>query len=311
MRIGLLFMGNENSTIWGSAITTYYLAEALHSLGHETWRLSMGAEKTDWDKALEQRTQLVIAEGINANDIPPALWDRCDYVVLWWLSTLFYDQTGILNTPYHGIASNSAQWTAQLKSRNLIAHTIELAAPVSFADAEPHPDYRSTTTYLGAYPLKAEAQMDLMFLPAAEHGLTIWGYGWAESPYRQWYRGPLPLLDIARLYKSVDVVLALTQHKQRDLGMINNRIFEALAAGAILISDRHPALEAHELGPFINFVDTSDQVRALLKSLPHAPVLRERARAGQKVVLANHTYRHRATEFLKLYDMLLTNAPSR
>lgn len=43
--------------------------------------------------------------------------------------------------------------------------------------------------------------------------------------------------------RSVDVVLGLTADKPRDARMINNRVFEALASGVLLSSERRPALE--------------------------------------------------------------------
>lgn len=305
MRIGLLFMGNETSEIWGSAITTYYLGEALKDLGHEVWRVSVQSKNANWEKKLDKRTQLVIAEGISAKDIPEIVWDKTDYVVQWWLTTLFYDEAEIKTSPFHAIATNSSKCTEQLTAQNVLARTIELAAPASFINAKPHSAYHSLATYLGSYPLKTAAQMNMMFLPASMFGLSIWGYGWEESPYREWYRGPLPLRDIGSLYKSVNVVLALTEQEQRDLGMINNRIFEALAVGAVVISDRHAALEAHEIGPYVNFVERPEKVEDLLASLVQTQALRKRAKEGELVVLAKHTYHQRAEEFIKLYQVLV------
>lgn len=43
-------------------------------------------------------------------------------------------------------------------------------------------------------------------------------------------------------YDCYHVVLASAIQSQSDLGMINNRIFEALACGAIVISDNYTAL---------------------------------------------------------------------
>jgi spore maturation protein CgeB len=56
-------------------------------------------------------------------------------------------------------------------------------------------------------------------------------------------QGPLPKDQIAEAYSSAQVVIAYTMDSQRDYGMINNRIFEALSCGAIVVSEAFPELE--------------------------------------------------------------------
>jgi hypothetical protein len=101
---------------------------------------------------------------------------------------------------------------------------------------------------------------------------SSWAKNHSElSPY---YHGTLPGGDIAKLYSSAKVVIGSTgwfrvaviaarqcvaavtagwltrcgggggaDIVQRQLGMINNRVFEALACGAVLISDCFNAIE--------------------------------------------------------------------
>jgi hypothetical protein len=56
-------------------------------------------------------------------------------------------------------------------------------------------------------------------------------------------KGTLPPQDIADLYSSAKLVIGTTDIAQRQLGMINNRVFEALSCGAVLITDCFPALK--------------------------------------------------------------------
>ena len=53
----------------------------------------------------------------------------------------------------------------------------------------------------------------------------------------------LPRYDIANAYSSAHVVLASTIEAQRSVGMINNRVFEAMSCEALLLSDYSEALE--------------------------------------------------------------------
>ncbi|CAM9770713.1 unnamed protein product, partial [Sphacelaria rigidula] len=77
-------------------------------------------------------------------------------------------------------------------------------------------------------------------------GLSIYGNGWDRSEraaeFMPFWRGILPQRNIAALYSGAKVVLATTEEKQRELGMVNNRVFEALACGAAVVTDAFPAL---------------------------------------------------------------------
>jgi spore maturation protein CgeB len=55
--------------------------------------------------------------------------------------------------------------------------------------------------------------------------------------------GPLPKDKISEAYSSAHVVIAYTMDSQRENGMINNRIFEALSCGAIVISEAFQEIE--------------------------------------------------------------------
>jgi hypothetical protein len=306
MRIGLLYMGDEDRDIRGSAITTLYLAEAFRSLGHVVWRAS-ATHTSEWDVFVEQPTDFVISEGVPHDKVPSSLWLKVPRIVLWCLSQLFYDEKTILRTPYAAIATNSPV-LAKRMAHSVMTRYIELAAPDSFAAAAAKPTYTSTCTYLGLYPHKSPEQMDLLFPPAAERGLAIWGQGWENSPYAAWHRGILPLGEIGSLYKSARVVLALTEARQERLKMINNRVFEALVCGAIVVSDHHSALQRHELGQFVQFVENQDEARDFLSRLLSCDKFLDeqvaRARVAQEIVLKRHNYRERAREFIALVASL-------
>jgi hypothetical protein len=300
MRIGLLYSGDDEARIHGSAITTYYLKEALESQGHDVWRWSVTCG-TALPHDLIRATSMVIAEGIYHSDIPTDIWLACDCVILWHLSKMFYGADELLSAPFHAVATNShAVWTRLSNSGRVCAY-IELAAPTSFTSAIPQDRYQALAVYLGCYPHKSERQLSLLLRPTSSLDLSIWGYGWQESQYKKCHRGVLPFHDIGALYKSADAVLALTEERQKVLGMINNRIYEALAAGAVVISEPYPALANHELGEFITFASAEKDVMDALLEVRDMRESRLRNSQAQKVILERHTYDDRARKFLMLY----------
>ena len=83
---------------------------------------------------------------------------------------------------------------------------------------------------------------------------------------------------------------------------MNNRTFEALAAGSIVISEPFEYLEEHPLGDFIHFAGSEDEVRDLLTRAQQDPEMKRHALAGQQYVLEHHTYVARARDFINLFQ---------
>ena len=68
--------------------------------------------------------------------------------------------------------------------------------------------------------------------------LSIYGSSWDQLPeFAPYYRGVAPVSTLPTIYANARAVLAVTMDEQRDFGMLNNRVFEVLSAGAPMISE--------------------------------------------------------------------------
>ncbi|EQC36775.1 hypothetical protein SDRG_05609 [Saprolegnia diclina VS20] len=115
----------------------------------------------------------------------------------------------------------------------------------------PAPAYNPYTAippvvYVGnAVGIMTKQHLASMLREAIPFGLRIYGYAWEMHPeFAPFWAGVLPAADLWDVYHAAKVVLGATMDGQRASGMINNRVFEALAVGRILISDHSSALEA-------------------------------------------------------------------
>ena len=83
--------------------------------------------------------------------------------------------------------------------------------------------------------------------------------------------------------------------------MWNNRVFEALAAGALLISDRAEGL-ADEFGDALVLTDGGDESGSLIERyLADDAERARRASIGRDLVLACYTYDHAARRLRDFY----------
>jgi spore maturation protein CgeB len=115
----------------------------------------------------------------------------------------------------------------------------------------------------------------------------------------------VPNRELHRFYSSADVVLNDHWPSMKASGFVSNRIFDAGACGACIVSDEAEGLA--EL--FDDSVATYDgspgdllrQVEALLEDPERRAGMGARLR---EIVIGEHTFRHRAQEILRVTEAL-------
>lgn len=210
-----------------------------------------------------------------------------------------------------GFLTNSQSVAATLRTVLPTEHVLLAADPEVMRPLAPHNGTAAAAgaVFVGAGgpmgPLKAAMLGSLS--AALPFGLRLYGSGWDNSSaeLRAVWGGVLPRGEIAQAYSDARVVLAFTIDTQRQHGMVNNRVFEALSCGATLLSDRSEALQALGQGR-IEFAQSPEEVGVQLARLmqedPSAAAVR-RARA-RELVLQQHTWAHRMVPVISFYHQL-------
>jgi len=305
IKIGFLYAGNYSTLPWGSAITTFYLSRAFKTLGHCTWLYSVTDErKPNWE--LIKNTDLIISEGVPDWQIPNEILELKAVRIFWWLSDLFYDINTISNLKFDGIATNSKKYFDELTLKDVAVSKIDLCADETFASAPIDKyTYDNFCVYLGKHPHKNISQTDLIFENSSQYNLGIWGTGWESSKYSKFYKGILPFTEIGSLYRSSEVAFVLTEQKQKANGMFNNRTYEILICGCNAISEKFEDLENSELGEFINFAESKEQVEEFLIAIRKDKAsFSTKSLAAKKMVLEKHNYKVRAIQFYDFYKYI-------
>ncbi len=144
------------------------------------------------------------------------------------------------------------------------------------------------------------AIVDVAPVVAAVTQLSIYGRGWdAFAETRPCWRGEVLPRDVPALYARHRLVLDDANHVTAPWGSVNTRILDALAAGALPISNG--LLGCHDMFDrdfpvFHDAASARDRVVALLADDPRRQQLVNRYRA---MVLARHTFAHRADQLLE------------
>ena len=300
-------LNDINGFISGSEITTGCLNSAfLKRLEvNKVSRFSSGK----YAVKSQEEIDLMIIEGWHP-DLPffieqTRIFNPKVIILFWNLS--FYGFNGVVKLDIDGFLSNSRKNTLLL---NRIKPTIFLmlaADPEVFKPNNLDTNLDYDVVYLGMFHQHKSNEMEQLILHEAKNfDLVIYGSGWdSNTKLNEYWKGKLPVNDIAKLYTSTKVVLGITEDRQRRAGMINNRVFEALACGSCFISEYSQEME-NVFGDLIFFSkksgDTKNNIENILQNYEQFKQHRIKAR---DLIIKEHTYDHRVSKILEFYQSLL------
>jgi GT2 family glycosyltransferase len=283
---------------WGDWYTGHELGDALGALG---WRVSyVGRDGDGWTRLPADADHVVtLLDRFDARLVPPDV-----PVVAWirnwtdrWLSHPWFSRLDVL-------LASSATSAALIRERTgREAELFPLATnPARFAvaagDGSPTVDCVFTGNHWG----EARA-IEAGLAPPRGQSLVIHGRGWdAVKPLSRYAQGPAAYEELPSLYASASLALDDTQAPTLQYDAVNARVFDALAAGTLVLTNCTAGVRELFDEDFPTWDTPHDLVReraALLRDQDRRKELTERYRA---TVLARHTYAHRAR---RLSDILL------
>ena len=193
-------------------------------------------------------------------------------------------------------------------STKAFAEKVETASPVAthlmtlatnpnrFAPGPPDITYKADYTFTGnVWGGSRDLANRVDVRP--EEAFTIYGKGWDEEGRMQRHlRGELPYEMLPTVYRSVPIVLDDTVGPNRPA--LNSRVFDALAAGALVITDNVEG-SVEWFGGRLPAAEDRAQLRSLLDTYLGDEALRaETTTRLREEVLNNHTYERRAAEMV-------------
>lgn len=138
------------------------------------------------------------------------------------------------------------------------------------------------------------------------HELAVYGGNWTpELLDPRHLRGAwIPNDELRRYYSSADIVLNDHWLDMREEGFISNRVYDALASGAFVVSDRVPGMDEAFDGSVATY-DRDEELPAIIDdALADPDSRRASAERGRAAVLARHTFAHRVDTIIAALDGL-------
>jgi spore maturation protein CgeB len=181
--------------------------------------------------------------------------------------------------------------------------------PQTHHPVEPDAEFAADLSFLGNRLPDREARVEEFFLkPAAElpgRRFNLGGSGWGDKPMPDnvAYLGHVYTDDHNAFNCSAKTVLNISRESMARYGFSPaTRVFEAVGAGACLITDAWEGIEMFlEPGEEVLVAERGADVTRLVRELD-ADRARRIGEAARQRVLTEHTYAHRAEQVEKILD---------
>jgi O-antigen biosynthesis protein len=285
----------DTATPAGDFYTAYELARELESLVDAT--MVFLDEKHNWYDVRD--IDLLIAMTHNY-DLSRIERPKQNLVTVGWARNWFSDWLKPHRHEFDIVLSSSIKGAAAM--RKSLGHPVEVfriaTCPQRFY---PDPSVKKTVDYVFTGSFWGHAR-DLMYMlePAAlPYSCEIYGAGWDKveslAPYA---KGFVSYDQLADIYRRARVVIDDANSVTKDWGAANSRVFDAISAGAMVITNSAEVSKDAFGGKLPWF-----QNREELENLLHRFCGNENERVEvltvlQDMVKKQHTYSHRAKQFV-------------
>ncbi|MFV3126366.1 glycosyltransferase family protein [Niveispirillum sp. KHB5.9] len=157
------------------------------------------------------------------------------------------------------------------------------------------PAQAGTILFTGNYWGVPRGGLDLLTDPDLLARLRIYGHGWsAHSHWRRYWRRPAGYRELPKIYGEAAIVIDDGHPVTRDWNSLNSRVFDALAAGRLVVTNSREGADALFGGLLPTFADEAE-LNALCRRHLEDPAARKQLVAQlREHVLNHHTYAHRA-----------------
>ncbi|MEG5159452.1 tetratricopeptide repeat protein [Microcoleus sp. AT3-A2] len=304
MRIGFAVTEADMAASAGDYFTAFELGEQLvREFGWEVFYLSEGP---DWYDMTMLDVLVVMRHNYDLrllHNTKPTL------VKVAWARNWFKGwDSQKWSGDYDCFWCSSVRGTEYIKSKlSKQVNLLRIASnPERFSSGRFDPKFKSDYCFTGSY-WQAEREIIKFLDPdALPFNFALYGHNWENViKFKNYYRGPVPYTDLPKVYASTKIVIDDANSVTKEWGSVNSRVFDALMAGTLVITNGKLGNEEAFNGLLPTYDSQESLEKLLSEFLTDENKRLERVAKLQKIALEQHTYNNRAhTVFALLRDKI-------
>ena len=138
-----------------------------------------------------------------------------------------------------------------------------------------------------------------------KHKLTVIGRHWEEYPVQEYVvQDYISNDEVGQAYHDAYILLNDHWDDMKEQGIISNRIYDALSAGAFVISDYMPEIDELFEGVVVTYKDREDLLEKIDYYMEHEDERLEKVKLGQEIVRKEHTFSNRVEKIIDVMEKL-------
>lgn len=292
VRIGFAVTEASPTTAAGDYFTALELAKELTNGFHFE---CVFLERLQWYELRDCDVVVAMVEGFKPSQIKSA---RADIIIIAWVRNWF-DRWLNLDE----LSSFDAIWVSSGKARDAFLrathrpiYVVRIATNVeTFSSGNMRLELRSDYCFTGSYFGSWRQLIGSLAPNDLPYEFALFGHGWNEVAWLQpYYRGALPYDAMPDIYASTKIVVDDANQTTVAWGSVNSRVFDAIAAGALVITNSQTASDDSFDG-LLPVYTTKESLSLLLsRYLGDDDARRDLVEKLQRIVRERHTYRIRA-----------------
>ncbi|MEI2418967.1 glycosyltransferase [Arthrospira platensis SPKY2] len=206
-------------------------------------------------------------------------------------------------TMRHWVGDYDLIWASSQKAVQYLEE--KLAKPVvlmpiatnnqGFQEAEFEPDFASDYCFTGSYWKSPREIIEFLEPDNLPFDFALYGYNWKTfDKFKKYYRGSLPYTEMSKVYASTKIVVDDANIATKEWGSVNSRVFDALSAGALVITNGKLGSD-YVFDGLLPTYDSQESLEELLRYyLTNEPARLELVNKLKAIVNEKNTYKHRA-----------------
>jgi len=304
MRIGFAVTEADMAASAGDYFTAFELGEQLvREFGWEVFYLSEGP---DWYDMTMLDVLVVMRHNYDLrllHNTKPTLvkvaWARN-----WFKGWDSQEWSG----DYDCFWCSSVQATEYIKSKlSKQVNLLRIASnPERFSSGRFDAKFQSDYCFTGSYWQAEREIINFLDPDALPFNFALYGHNWENViKFKNYYRGPVPYTDLPKVYASTKIVIDDANSVTKEWGSVNSRVFDALMAGTLVITNGKLGNEEAFNGLLPTYDSQESLEKLLSEFLTDENKRLELVAKLQKIALEQHTYNNRAhTVFALLRDKI-------
>ena len=306
LKIGLVVSQKGRNVQAGDYFTALGLSDSLQKLGYKTEFLSINHSPYENDAYkvsddIDVVISLLDKYDINQIKTKNTMLVKIAWVRNWierWVEQDFFEDFDLILAS----STRAIEYIKQHTGFNPILFPIATDTTMFNGKVDQNDEYKCDYCFTGSFWNADRDIINCLSPDEIKYTFNLYGANWEKLPHlRKYHRGFIDYKQMPQLYASTSIVIDDANHVTKEYGSVNSRVFDAIAAGRLVITNGSLGNEELFDGLLPEYQSKEQLNKQIEYYMQNANKRQELVNKLQDVVLNNHTYDIRAN---KLIDIL-------